>query len=117
MKRSIKYLPETTQEELNFLVESITRHIPRCVMIILYGSYARGEYVLWDEKIEFGVHTSYQSDLDILVVTFGANARVTEWQLEEKVVESYHKVFAFRRHAAPQFIVEDINSFKRTDRT
>lgn len=113
MKRSVKNLPESTQEELNFLVESITRHIPRCVMIILYGSYARGEYVLWDEKIEFGVHTSYQSDLDILVVTFGANARVTEWQLEEKVVESYHKVFAFRRHAAPQFIVEDINSFNK----
>ncbi|WP_367279886.1 HEPN domain-containing protein [Bacteroides sp.] len=114
MKRSIKRLPKSTQEELNYLVESIIRHIPKCAMIVLYGSYARGGYVLWDERIEFGIHTSYQSDLDILVLTYNSSARITEGQLEEKVVRNYHKAFASRRHAAPQFIVEDINSFNKS---
>lgn len=113
MKQLIKHLPQTTQEELNYLVESIARHIPKCAMVILYGSFARGGYVLWDEKIEFGVHTSYQSDLDLLVVTYESNARITEWQLEEKVVENYHRAFAHRRHATPQFIVEDINTLNK----
>lgn len=113
MKRSIKHFPKSTQEELNYLIESITHHIPKCTMIILYGSYARGGYVMWDERVEFGIHTSYQSDLDILVLTYGSSVRITERQLEDKVVENYHKAFASRRHAAPQFIVEDINSFNK----
>lgn len=114
MKQSITHLPQSTQEELNYLVESITRHIPKCVMIILYGSFARGGYVLWDEREEFGVYTTYQSDLDILVVTHESNVRITEYQLEERVLENYQKAFADRRHASPQFIVEDINALNRT---
>lgn len=49
-----------------------------CDMIILYGSYARGGYVLWDERVEFGVHTSYQSDLDIMVVISKSNVKQVE---------------------------------------
>lgn len=113
MKQSINHFPESTRKELEFLTKSIKRHVPKCVMIILYGSYARDEYVLWDERLEFGLHTSYQSDLDILVVISESNVRITEWQLEEKVVEAYHKVFAHCCHAAPQFIVEDINFLNR----
>lgn len=113
MKAEINHLPQCTQEELNYLVKSITRHVPKCAMIILYGSFARGGFVLWDERVEFGIHTSYQSDLDILVVTYESNARVTEWKLEEKVLEYYNKAFAHRRHATPQFIVEDINTLNK----
>lgn len=113
MKQSIAHLPQTTQEELNYLIESITRHIPKCVMIVLYGSFARGGYVLWDEREEFGIYTSYQSDLDILIVMSESNVRITEYQLEERVVENYQKAFARRRHASPQFIVEDINTLNR----
>lgn len=109
MKRSVKHLPEDIQKELDFLTESIKRHIPKCVMIILYGSYARGNYVVWDEKVEFGVRTTYQSDLDILVVTHESNAKVTEQRLQSKVVENYHMYFAHHRHATPQFITEDFN--------
>lgn len=68
MKRSIKRLPKRTQEELNTLLELITQNIRGCSMIVLFGSYARGGYVLWDEKVEFGTYTSYQSDYDIMVV-------------------------------------------------
>lgn len=107
MKRSIKRLPQQTQEELNVLLKLITYHIPKCEMIILFGSYARGGYVLWDEKVEFGVHTSYQSDLDIMVVINQSNTRITEYKLRNKVLPPYFKAFEHRRYAIPQFIVED----------
>lgn len=106
MKRSIKHLPKRTQEELNYLLDAIQRKVKDCEMIILYGSYARGGYVLWDEQIENGVRTSYQSDLDILVVVSNGNVRLKEQSIRSKVVEKYHEKFAYRRHAFPQIIVE-----------
>ncbi|GCB33104.1 nucleotidyltransferase domain-containing protein [Bacteroides faecalis] len=78
MKWSIKHLPKRTQEEINTLRELIKHHVSWCDMIILYGSYARGGYVLWDERVEFGVHTSYQSDLDIMVVISEPNVKQVE---------------------------------------
>ena len=66
MKKSIKRLPKRTQEELTVLRDLVCKNIENCQMVILFGSYARGNYVLWDSNIEFGVHTSYQSDYDIL---------------------------------------------------
>lgn len=107
MKRSIKRLPERTQEELNVLLELIKRYIPKCEMMILFGSYARGTYVLWDEKVEFGIHTSYQSDLDLMVVVSQANVQVVEQRLRGKLLPDYHWAFKHRRHAMPQFVVED----------
>ena len=71
MKKSIKRLPKRTQEELTVLLDLVRKSIGNCQMVILFGSYARGNYVLWDTKIEFGVRTSYQSDYDILVITNG----------------------------------------------
>ena len=69
MKRSIKRLPKRTQEELAVLQELILQYLVNVRMIILYGSYARGEYVIWDETYdERGGLTYYQSDLDILVI-------------------------------------------------
>lgn len=109
MKQSIRHLPKCTQEELNILLELIKQYIPTCEMIILFGSYARGGYVLWDEKIEFGIHTSYQSDLDIMLVLHQSNTRIAEQRLRDKVLPRYHKVLEDRRHTSPQFIVEDLS--------
>ena len=75
MKRSIKRLPKRSQEELNVLLDLIRHHVEYCQMVILYGSYARGNYVLWDSKVEFGVNTSYQSDYDILVVVSSSTTK------------------------------------------
>lgn len=105
MKRSIKHLPKYTQEELNTLLELRTQHISWCSMVVLYGSYARGGYVLWDKKVEFGVNTSYQSDYDIMIVVSKLNIKHIEDRLRNKVTPKYHKTFAHRRHASPQFIV------------
>ena len=82
-------------------------------MIVLYGSYARSGYVLWDEKVEFGVHTSYQSDYDIMIVVSKRNVKHVEDRLREKVVPKYHKAFAHRRHSSPQFIVEYIDTLNK----
>ena len=57
MKKSIKHLPKRTQEELTVLLDLVCKSVDNCQMIILFGSYARGNYVLWDTKIEFGVRT------------------------------------------------------------
>lgn len=109
MKKSIKRLPKCTQEELTILLELIRHHAEHCQMIILYGSYARGGYVLWDTKIEFGVRTSYQSDYDILVIVSNATAKKVEERLR-RVTTKYHDHFEGRRHASPQFVVEYINT-------
>ena len=108
MKKSIKHLPKRTQEELTVLLDLVCKSVDNCQMIILFGSYARGNYVLWDTKIEFGVRTSYQSDYDILVITNGAVKRA-ERKLE-RITNKYHDLFEYRRHAFPQFIVEHINT-------
>ena len=113
MKRSIKHLPKRTQEELNTLLELITQHVSRCGIVILYGSYARGGYVLWDEKVELGVHTSYQSDYDMMIVVSNSGVKYVEDKLRTKVIPKYHKAFAHRRHASPQFIVEYIDTLNK----
>lgn len=97
MKKSIKHLPKRTQEELTVLLDLVCKSVDNCQMIILFGSYARGNYVLWDTKIEFGVRTSYQSDYDILVITNGAVKRA-ERKLE-RITNKYHDLFEYRRHA------------------
>lgn len=113
MKRSVKHLPKRTQEELNTLLELIKRHIPWCSMIILYGSYARGGYILWDQRVEFGINTSYQSDYDIMVVIPKNGIKNTEDRIRDKVMSKYHATFEHRRHASPQFIVENVNSLNK----
>lgn len=111
MKKSIKRLPKRTQEELTVLLDLVRKSIGNCQMIILFGSYARGNYVLWDSKIEFGVQTSYQSDYDILIVINGT-AKPVEEKLK-RITNKYHDLFANRRHAFPQFVVEHINTVNR----
>lgn len=110
MKRSIKHFPKQTQEELECLLGLIRHYVKEPDIVILYGSYARGTYVLWDERIEFGIHTSYQSDYDILVVVSALNTRITEHILRHKVLDAYNNQFQSRRHAIPRFVVENIKS-------
>ncbi|GAB6010183.1 HEPN domain-containing protein [Dysgonomonas reticulitermitis] len=69
MKKSIAYLPKSKQEDLIRLVMEINKRLPEAQMIILFGSYARNEYVDYDERVEFGIPTSFRSDYDIYVIT------------------------------------------------
>lgn len=108
MRTSITHFPEETQQELKIILDMIRHYVKDANMVILYGSYARNDYVLWDERIEFGVHTSYQSDYDILVVISNLNTKVTEEILRHKLTDNYHAYMSRRRHATPRFLVENI---------
>ena len=118
MKRSIKRLPKRTQEELAVLQELILQYLVNVRMIILYGSYARGEYVIWDETYdERGGLTYYQSDLDILVICDTGDAIKAENHANAFVVPRYDKRMEGRRHPAPpQIIVESTTTFNRAIR-
>lgn len=59
-------------------------------MIILYGSYARGTFVEYDERDEFGILTSFMSDYDILVVTSNSGVREIGHKLDV-VDDRYYK--------------------------
>ncbi len=68
MKKSLKYLPEIKQEELQKIVTAIHKSCKDIEKIILFGSYARGDY---KEKKDLKPQqkTGHISDYDILVVT------------------------------------------------
>ena len=118
MKRSIKRLPKRTQEELAVLQELILQYLVNVRMIILYGSYARGEYVIWDETYdERGGLTYYQSDLDILVICDTGDAVKAENHANAFVVPKYDKRMEGKRHPAPpQIIVESTTTVNRAIR-
>lgn len=60
MKTSLEHLPESKREQLRALTEALCSFAP-VDLVILFGSYARGD---WVEDLENG----YFSDYDILVV-------------------------------------------------
>jgi HEPN domain-containing protein/predicted nucleotidyltransferase len=66
MKTDLSHLPPEVQEALRGIAEQIREAVPT-EMIILFGSYARGDWV-FDRYTEDGVFYEYISDYDILVV-------------------------------------------------
>jgi len=66
MKRSFAHLPKHKREELKEIVSIITSKVD-VEMIILFGSYARGNWVE-DTYTEGHITYEYKSDYDILVV-------------------------------------------------
>lgn len=111
MKESISHLPMNRQRQLHNIVTLILDRIPQTEMVILYGSYARGNYVEFDERKEFGVPTYYQSDYDLLVVTSGAR--------EKEVDQKLHNITDIYYKSAPelttplQLISEDIKKLNK----
>ena len=68
MNASIAHLPEKNQEDLKIIVATILEEVLNVEMIILFGSYARGNQVAFDRQMEYGISTSYRSDYDLLVI-------------------------------------------------
>jgi len=66
MKTSIDHLPADKQAGLQRIVQAINHRLP-AEMIILFGSFARGDWVE-DRYKENGTTYEYRSDFDILVV-------------------------------------------------
>ena len=65
MKTDLNHLPTSKQQELTETIHIIRQH-PAVEMIILFGSYARGD---WREELaDDGVHFIKQSDFDLLLI-------------------------------------------------
>ena len=86
MKRSIKFLPELKQEELGKITSAILKSCDDVEKIILFGSYARGDY---KEKKDLNPRqkTGHISDYDILVVTENKETtdKFSPWSGAEKL--------------------------------
>jgi HEPN domain-containing protein/predicted nucleotidyltransferase len=65
MKTDLNHLPERKRFELEVIVRTIREEF-EVEMIILFGSYARGDWV--EERGPDGVYYQYRSDFDILVI-------------------------------------------------
>ncbi|MBB4037083.1 putative nucleotidyltransferase/HEPN domain-containing protein [Dysgonomonas hofstadii] len=110
MKKSISYLPKEKQEDLNYLIKAVLEKIPETQMIILFGSYARNEYVDYDERMEFGIKTTKISDYDILVVTHGISDKLAGSRLDNIDDKYYTKP---ETQTPVQFLNEDIKNLNK----
>ncbi len=113
MKKTITYLPSTNQRDLNFIVETVLQRLPQTEMIILFGSYARNDYVVYDEKIEFRKLQFYVSDYDILVVTSGVSDCVADKYLDVVETLYYNRAKNPDRQLHIQFISEDMKKLNK----
>ncbi|HCO67140.1 MAG TPA: DNA-binding protein [Dysgonomonas sp.] len=82
-------------------------------MIILFGSYARNDYVVYDEKFEFGKIQFYVSDYDILVITSGISDGIAGKVLDNIEVEYYNKANDPDRQPPVQFITIDMKKLNK----
>lgn len=113
MKDSIAYLPKDKQAELNFLVKEILKRLPQTEFIILFGSYARGNYVRRSVRIEDGgIPTVKISDYDIYVITSGINSKKVETVLDN-VEDIFFAGKDFDRDTPVQFINDDIKMLNK----
>ncbi len=67
MKKSLRHLPKHKRDELKRVTEIILDECPTVLMIVLFGSHARGDWVE-DRHVEDGILHEYMSDFDILVI-------------------------------------------------
>ena len=113
MKDSIAYLPKDKQAELNFLVKEILKRLPQTEFIILFGSYARGNYVRRSVRIEDGgIPTVKISDYDIYVITSGINSKKAETVLDN-VEDIFFAGKDFDRDTPVQFINDNIKMLNK----
>lgn len=113
MKNSIAYLPKDKQQELNFLVNEVLKRLPQTEYIILYGSYARDNYVRRGIRVEpDGIPTVKISDYDILVLTSGINSKKAE-NILDNVEDVFFAGKDFDRDTPASFINDDIKTFNK----
>ncbi|WDE03531.1 HEPN domain-containing protein [Thalassomonas viridans] len=91
MKTSIAHLPEHKQQELQRAVEIIREEID-LELLILFGSYARGDWVedLDPDTLQY----RYQSDFDLMIITETlqqANKVESNHKLEQRLMKSIHR--------------------------
>src|ERR1044072_1835188 len=108
MKRSLAHLPKHKQEELKEIT-SITRANPGVEMVILFGSYARGDWVE-DVYTEGHITYEYKSDFDILVIVKNRQyaRRIMTWDKMESTINNSRAIKTWAT-----VIVHDIKEVNR----
>ncbi len=101
MHTTLPTLPEQKQAEINAIVAALIPRFAEVEMIILFGSYARGEQVD-DFYTEKGNTYSYRSDYDLLIIlsknghansntlTQSISTRLKDLKLKTRVNPIYH---------------------------
>ncbi len=69
MKTDLTHLPEHKQTELKAIRDALIPKYGEIEMIILFGSYARGNYVEKHTYVDKGITYEYKSDYDLLIIT------------------------------------------------
>ncbi len=80
-------IPEEKKQELEDVVKIIKKKI-KPEFIILFGSYAKGGFVEYDETYVEGHRESYESDFDILVVTAN-ESQENAWKMWAEVEDQF----------------------------
>ncbi len=111
MKTSLEHLPAHKQQELRSLTGTILAEVPETRMIILYGSYARGTYVEYDARIEFGIQTEFRSDYDIDVIVSDKGAEDVGRRIEAAVAK--HRAWFGDTETPIQVIHDNLKLFKK----
>jgi len=113
MKKSLAHLPKEKQNELELIKDIILEKIPDVRMIVLFGSYARGN---WVEDTHTEGHTThvYESDFDILVATkskktaedYNAHDRVEKAIDATKQIETPYSIIYHKFGYVRQMVTE-----------
>lgn len=86
MKTTITHLPEHKQAELKAIVAALIPKYSEIEMVILFGSYARGNWVE-DKYVEKGITYEYKSDYDLLIV-LSKNGQATNENLTQAISDT-----------------------------
>src|SRR6185312_15762876 len=84
MKSSLAHLPKIKQEQI-LQIAAIIKEAAAPEKIILFGSYAKGNYVEHRYTGKDGILYEYISDYDFLIVT--QENKIKEYELED-IIES-----------------------------
>ena len=106
MKQDITHLPERKQQELKNITQIIC-DIAKPEMVILFGSYARGDWV--EDKYD-KEHYRYQSDFDILVLV-QTRSEITQGKLERDIEEKLDQGSSLKTPVS--IIVHDVEFVNR----
>ena len=118
MKTSLDHLPEPHQQRIREIAARVAEKVPTCEMVILFGSFARGDYVEFDARVEFGTPTTFMSDYDILVlVSPDTNEAMVSDRLDR--VRKYFNWSVSRKSRTTTFIhekIDEMNAYLRDGR-
>jgi predicted nucleotidyltransferase/HEPN domain-containing protein len=105
MKTSLDHLPKSKQSELEKIASVICEFCDEVQKIILFGSYARGDYKEAKDLDKFR-KSGHVSDYDILVVT-STKEEALNHSLFNKIKDELKKL---KLSADPRILTHDINA-------